>query len=407
MPRGFFHESELLAMRGKPVQMAPRCEICRLYKTCISPKMPVTGEGRLGVLVVAEAPGAKEDERNTQLVGKAGQKLRQILKRIDVDLDRDCWKTNSLICRPPHNRTPTDEEMGHCRPHLVETIEKYQPHCIIPLGEIALKQVIGPYWNEEFGGIGRWAGFRIPLQPLNTWVCPTWHPSYLEREKNEVLDLWFERHLEEALKLTRRPWKEAPDYKSHVEQLTEASDVLDSMVDYEGMAAIDYETNMLKPDNERGVIVSASVTWGRAKPERCIAYPMTPSNVEATRRFLRSPIPKIAANLIFEERWSMCKLGTRVRNWTFDTMQAAHNLDNRPGVTGLDFVAFTQLGLPTYSSHIKPLLKAKGATVNQILEEISLRQLLEYNGLDTWTEFEIAVSQMKRLGMAPPWKEKR
>lgn len=409
--KGFFAKSELLVMnKNRPAILSARCELCRLYKGCNSPKMPATGEGRLGVLVVAEAPGKTEDERNEQLIGKAGQRLRRELLAIDIDLDRDCWKTNALICRPPNNRTPSSEELGHCRPNLTDTIKKYQPHTIIVMGDSALNQVLDPYWGKDFGVFGRWVGERIPLQPLNTWICPTWHPSYIERmssDKNGAMyALWFGKHLKAAFELNVRPWKEVPDYKSLVEKLDDASTALLEMKNYVGMAAIDYETNMLKPEGNKAVPVSVSITWGKSKVERCIAYPLTPNNKELTREFLRSSIPKIAANMKFEQRWSMRHFNTPVRNWFWDTMQCAHTLDNRDGVTSLDFQAFTKLGLPTYSDHISSLLKAKGSamTVNQILSEISVPQLLEYNGLDTITEFSLAVLQMKELGERPPWR---
>lgn len=408
MRAGFFKKSQLLAMGSKPPNLSPRCEICRLYKGCISPKMPPTGEGRLGVLIVAEAPGKTEDERNVQLVGKAGQRLRKTLNEIGVDLDDDCIKTNAIICRPPSNRTPTQNELANCRPHLTDTIKKYDPHLIIVLGAVALEQVLAPYWKSDFGVFERWVGWKIPLQPLNTWICPTWHPSYLERDHNEIRDLWFKKHLEEAFALTSKPWKEVPDYKSQVEIVEDAESVIDSMADYEGMACIDYETNMLKPYSKDSIVVSFSITWGRRKAERCIVYAMTPKNILATRKFLRSPIPKVGANIKFEEIWSMKHFNTIVRNWCWDTMQCSHVLDNRKGITSNDFQAFVRLGLPIYSSHISTFLKSKGkgaSTMNQILSEISLPQLLLYNGLDTLTEFEIAVQQMKEIGRKPPWKD--
>lgn len=407
MPKGFFAKSQLLALGSKPIvaHSVARCELCNLYKGCISPKMPVTGKGRLGVLIIAEAPGKTEDERNVQLIGEAGQKLRTILKSINVDLDEDCWKTNALICRPVNNRTPTTLELEYCRPNYVETIKQLQPTAVIALGKPSLQQVIGPYWTKDLDELGRWCGTRIPLQATNTWICPTWHPSYLNRINNPVVELWFKRHLEAAFGLSGRPWNSVPDYKSSVEIIDYARPVFQQMANYEGMAAVDFETNMLKPDHPNSVLVSCSITWGRGKYGRCIAYPMTAENRHVTIDFLRSPIPKIGANQKFELRWAMRQLGTRIRNLFHDTMQSAHVQNNMEKTTSNDFQSFILLGFPNYSEHISPLLKSKGSamTVNQILNEINIRQLLMYNGLDTVTEFEIAVRQMKQLGKRPPW----
>ena len=64
--------------------------------------MPVSGEGRKGVLIVAEAPGYNEDQQGVQLVGNAGQELTRLLFNIGVRMRRDCWLTNSVICRPSY-----------------------------------------------------------------------------------------------------------------------------------------------------------------------------------------------------------------------------------------------------------------------------------------------------------------
>ena len=82
--------------------------------------MPVTGEGRLKILILAEAPGEQEDAQNTQLIGPAGQVLRKTLAGFGVDLDRDCRKTNAVRCRPPGNRRPT----GRRSPPVLRTYGK-------------------------------------------------------------------------------------------------------------------------------------------------------------------------------------------------------------------------------------------------------------------------------------------
>src|SRR5262245_43419820 len=89
---------------------APRCGLCGLLNKCQSPKMEVYGKGKNGILIVGEAPGANEDEQGIPFVGKAGRYLRGILHGLDVNMRNDCWLTNSLICRPPNNATPTSDQ---------------------------------------------------------------------------------------------------------------------------------------------------------------------------------------------------------------------------------------------------------------------------------------------------------
>jgi len=206
----------------------PKCGKCQLYLHCQSPKMPVSGKGRRGVLVVAEAPGKTEDKDGVQLVGEAGRLLRSRMKSIGWNLDRDCWKTNAVVCRPSNNRTPTDAEVEYCRPNLLKAIKELQPRVILPLGRTAVQSIIGHVW-KDVGPIGKWVGLKVPMSRYNAWVCPTWHPSYLLRDlKNDALDLLFRHHLESALSLDD-PLPRPLDLSSMVEIVANPDQVADAI----------------------------------------------------------------------------------------------------------------------------------------------------------------------------------
>lgn len=401
MPKGFFNLSKIISTK-EPPSIIPKCVACGIYKECESPKMPVTGEGKLKTLVVAEAPGKEEDRKGEQLIGPAGQELRKHLRKIGVNLDRDCWKTNALICRPPKNRTPTQNEIEYCRPHLLNSIKELNPERIILLGSAAINSLIGSLWKKDIGKTSRWVGWQIPCQTHNAWICPTYHPSYVMRENNEILNLWFSRHLEEAFELEGRPWEVVPDYNKRVECIVDtekAAEVIYYMRDYIGAAAFDYETTMLKPDSKGAQIVCCSITWGLTDVFRCISFPLDHVSQRALRRFIKSPIPKVASNMKFEDRWTKKLLGTNVGNWRWDTMLASHVLDNRLGITSIKFQAFVRLGFPTYDDHISPFLEGGNNTVNRILSEVDIGQLLLYCGLDSLLELEVAFKQTELLGV--------
>jgi len=172
-----------------------------------------------------------------------------------------------------------------------------------------------------------------------------------------------------------------------------------------GAVAWDYETNMLKPDGPDARIVSCAIAWGRTEPERCIAYPWHGEAIQATGELIRSPIPKIASNLKFEDRWTRKEFGHHVRGWAWDTMLAAHVLHNRPAITSVKFQAFVRLGMPVWNDKTERFLKSKGdAGVNQILREIEIGDLLLYNGLDALIEFRVAIDQMRELEHPIPWR---
>lgn len=370
--------------------------------------MRVYGEGRERILIVGEAPGKTEDEKGRPFVGQAGGVLRDALRKAGIDLDRDCWTTNALICRPPKNATPTNAQIEYCRPNIIRVLKDLQPELIIPLGQAAVQSVVGHIIKEKVEAMRRWAGFRIPCIEPNAWICPTFHPSYILRtqDKDPVPKLFFTRHLSAAMEMGGRPHKDPPDYRKRIEIVispTEAAKRIRQATKEANergqWVAFDYETNMLKPEPSNARIYSCAISWGDGGPDRTVAYPWHGEAITATQELLRSPCGKVAANMKFEDRWTRKEFGHRVRNWTMDTMQAAHVLDCRKGITGLKFQAFVQLGVPPYNHHIEPYLQSEHAMQPNRIDQIDLHDLLLYNGLDAFLELLLAYKQQT---MFPP-----
>uniref|UniRef100_A0A6M3K385 Putative uracil DNA glycosylase superfamily protein n=1 Tax=viral metagenome TaxID=1070528 RepID=A0A6M3K385_9ZZZZ len=354
--------------------------------------MPPTGDGAKRVLIVAEAPGRKEDEEGMQLIGEAGQVLRDTLDSFGVDLDRDCVKTNAIICRPPGNKTPTDKQIQACLPNLRKTIQGVDPVVIIPLGGVATKAVLDSAQTDT-GKISTWAGFRIPNQNPNAWICPTYHPSFLLRTKSPVLDKLFRDHLKRAFsKCKKKPWKELPQYEKRVRiilNLQEATEAIREMADRDVLTAFDYETNMLKPDAKEARIFSCSI----AQENQAIAFPWDGPIIDAMKELLRNNAPKVASNMKFEERWTFKEFGFGVWNWKWDTMLAAHVADNRRGITSIKFLSYVFLGADVYNEKVEAFLKGDAGKPNRI-QDIPIRDLLLYNGMDSLYELMIAEKQM-------------
>ena len=123
---------------------------------------------------------------------------------------------------------------------------------------------------------------------------------------------------------------------------------------------------------------------------------------------VRSEVGKAAHNMSFEESWSEIRLGVSVENWIWDSMLAAHILDNRTGVTGLKFQTYVNFGVVDYSSEIQPYLEASDDCANSIntiqkliATQSGRNQLLRYNGLDAIYERRLAGLQMDIIGEMP------
>jgi uracil-DNA glycosylase family 4 len=402
--QGFFSPTEIA---GKaPPSLVPRCGACGLYRACNSPKLPVAGRGRRGVLVVADAPEAADDATGKLFSGRNGRHLRAALGRAGLDPDEDCWLTYALICRTAKGAAPDDRQVEHCRPNLTGALARLKPAAVILAGDAAVRSLIGVAWREDVGPLHRWVGHKIPSRRFNAYLCPTYDPAtalyHRDEKRFDLYDRHFCGHVKEAAELADagRPYPDGvPDLRASIRRIIdagEACDAVDAFVERGGPVAVDYETNCKKPDTDAARALCFSVSDGRDT----VAYPWTRSTAEATRRLLRSGLPKIASNLKFEERWSMALLGCRVKNWAFDTMLAAHCLDNRTGVTSIKFQSFVLLGQESYDDAIEPLRTSRGGgySLNR-LREAGLDDLLLYCGMDSLLEFKVARIQAAKIGV--------
>ncbi len=124
------------------------------------------------------------------------------------------------------------------------------------------------------------------------------------------------------------------------------------------------------------------------------------------RKILKDPqIKKIASNLKFEESWDRFKLMIKCIGWIFDTMLAAHVLDNRRGITSLKFQAYIRYGLADYDSHLTSFIESdeeEGANTFNTIHKADLDDVLSYCGVDSMLEFRLAMDQMKEMGITDP-----
>lgn len=154
---------------------------CRRCKLCEKRKKLVFGVGSptARLVVVGEAPGAREDELGEPFVGPAGEMLDRMLENVLGLTRREVYILNVVKCRPPENRDPEPVEVAACRPFLDAQIDAISPRLILAVGRIAAQTLLGT--SQGISGLrGRWHQFRgrIPLMP-------TFHPAYLLRTPSE------------------------------------------------------------------------------------------------------------------------------------------------------------------------------------------------------------------------------
>ena len=172
-------DSSLLTKLEKEMQDCTDCDLCEGRSQIVFAKGQ---QHKPKIMMIGEAPGLDEDMAGIPFVGMAGRKLDRIMKYVGIT-EKDVYITNSVLCRPPHNRNPKDIELQACRERLLEQIRITQPEIIITLGKIAAHQLwgkpINPPLKSLFSSNINDRHFEIDDLKIPT-VC-TYHPSYLLR----------------------------------------------------------------------------------------------------------------------------------------------------------------------------------------------------------------------------------
>ncbi len=150
------------------------CRKCDLWR---GRRNAVPGDGNYEamMMLVGEAPGKKEDEMGKPFVGKAGQLLTEVMKKVGIERE-EVYITNIVKCRPPNNRNPTREEIEKCLPYLRRQIDAIKPRIIVTLGNFATVEILKMYGFSPLS-ITRARG-RIYRSPIHDIVIiPTFHPA--------------------------------------------------------------------------------------------------------------------------------------------------------------------------------------------------------------------------------------
>lgn len=161
-----------------------------LKQECLGCKKCILGETRNNIvfsdgdpetaraILIGEAPGENEDKTGTPFVGRAGKLLNEFLEQAGISRKKDLYIINTVKCRPPKNRVPSDEEKKLCEDFLLKQIEIINPEVLIFCGSTALKS----FYNKKIA-ISKIRGeiLNIEIGGKPRKCIPIFHPSYLLR----------------------------------------------------------------------------------------------------------------------------------------------------------------------------------------------------------------------------------
>ncbi len=160
-----------------------KCESCKGCALAKTRNNVVFGDGNPStarIVLIGEAPGEMEDEMGMPFVGRAGQLLDEFLSEAGISRQNDLYIINTVKCRPPENRVPTDEEKSACRKFLEAQIDVIKPEAIILCGATALKSFIELDKKQTISKVrGKW--MSVSVDGVEYKAMTIFHPSYLLR----------------------------------------------------------------------------------------------------------------------------------------------------------------------------------------------------------------------------------
>ena len=158
------------------------CTRCKLHQAGRHTIVYGTGSPEAGLMFVGEAPGRDEDLQGVPFVGRAGQKLTQIIAAIGLTRDQ-VYIANVIKCRPPENRNPEPDEVDRCEPFLFRQIDAIGPRVIVALGTFATRSLL-----KTMEPISKLRGRVYDYRGAK--LIPTFHPAFLLRNPSCRRDVW-------------------------------------------------------------------------------------------------------------------------------------------------------------------------------------------------------------------------
>lgn len=191
-----------------------RCQRCS--RLCESRTQVVFGAGKVtaDIMYIGGAPGETEDQEGIPFSGPAGKMLLQLFEKTWPSTDDELQEvratddndeyfrrlsefllsrvffTNSVLCRPEDDRTPSASELKACRERLHSTIYAVDPLIIIAGGKTAASTLLGKNVNilEKRGELMD-ISINSPTtgDPIRYGMLPVLDCGFLLRKGDSVL----------------------------------------------------------------------------------------------------------------------------------------------------------------------------------------------------------------------------
>lgn len=310
------------------------------------------------IVVVGEQPGKTENDVGRPFVGPAGMKLNRWIEQAGASR-RDVYITNVVpYFRAAKLKGIDKQEIEFWTRKLHERLDALRdPQVIVPLGNAALRAVLGPARTYDKRSktrltIGKARGFLFDADLAGRIVraIPTIHPAAIFRDPSaeRACELDWQKIVREAERTISRPLTFRHNTRP---SLRTVNDWVDEAIAQGGPVSLDIETV-----STPRTIMCIGMSWdGRESyvvplDDRRYwpAGTVRESVWRAIARLLASPVEKILQSGFYDAFWLARIRGLRLTNWRWDLRWMHHCWLPQDYAHDLAYMASTELPLMRY-----------------------------------------------------------
>lgn len=153
------------------------------------------------IMIIARDLGRDEVLQKRPLIGRAGQIIREILKKFNIS--NEIYITNTIPYKPNNNISFSSDIRAEFKKILIFQLNLVNPKIIITLGKEALeivmnrrvnflKKTISDYYKEGRKNIQDLFIEKVMNSNINCYLLPALHPAYLLRLGIELNDINYD-----------------------------------------------------------------------------------------------------------------------------------------------------------------------------------------------------------------------
>ena len=226
-----------------------RCGLCRSRQNVVTPRVAMGSK----ILFIGDFPDQEEDRFGEPFVGQ--QVFNRLLAEVGISREQASF-AHVVNCRTPLNRDPEAAEINACTPILEHTIQRVNPQVIVPLGNIALKRIMG------FKGITKHNGHVLESEKYpGVKVVPVTASAFALRDpKNEAATRFGLQRVKSLIDGTLKQKISEVTYVDTIDKFNLMMEDLES----KSVFAVDIETSSLNWVDGYIVCVAFSSTKGKS-----------------------------------------------------------------------------------------------------------------------------------------------